>query len=243
MARFEACYLTHRGYVRENNEDALLLQDIVLCTDSMERPEFVVFDGDYALFAVADGMGGHRGGEIASRLVLEVLSMEKPKSPQEINHTLHRARDRLEDFAKENPFYYGLGCAVAGLVYVSGSLVVFNVGDCRVYGLKDGSAHRLTVDHTEVERLVRRGLIDQRSAKNHPQRHILTSALVGSPNHGEFELFAKPVKKYREFLICSDGLWECLEEEELSLDCDKLIKLALKMGGRDNISYIRLKIT
>lgn len=243
MVRFEVCYLTHRGYVRENNEDALLLQDMVICVDNMEKPELIVLDEDYALFAVADGMGGHRGGEIASRLVLEVLSVEKPKGAQEINLSLHKARDRLEEFARENPFYRGLGCAVAGLVYVSGSFIVFNVGDCRVYGLKDGSMRRLTVDHTEVERLVRRGLIDERSAKTHPQRHILTSALVGSPSYGEFELFAKPVKNYREFLVCSDGLWELLEDEELSLDCNKLIELALQRGGRDNISYIKLKIT
>lgn len=242
MYRVKACGITHRGNIREKNEDALLINDKLIQEEMMSFPLCVEEEKDYFLFAVADGLGGHAYGERASFMVLKTLMEEKPNSAESINMALHKARDNLEAFAKQNPDYYGLGSALAGLVLTQKDTIVFNVGDCRVYGIKDNKVEKLTQDHTEVERLVKLGYITENQAKQHPHRHMLTSALIGSSSFREFEVFIKSIKNYRSFLICSDGLWELVEDYELALPPSELISRALSRTATDNITLIRVDV-
>ncbi|MFN3814421.1 MAG: PP2C family protein-serine/threonine phosphatase [Aquificaceae bacterium] len=242
MYRVKICGITHRGKMRDRNEDALLMNDMILQEEVMSSPLCFEREGGHFIFAVADGLGGHAAGEMASKLALQTLMELRPKNLEDIVSTLHKARDRLEEFARENAYAYGLGTAVAGLVLSDEGFFVFNVGDCRVYGLEDEKIKRLTVDHTEVERLVRLGYISEEEAKSHPNRHMLTSALIGNPSFEEFEVHIKKVNSYKSFLICSDGLWEAVENYELFLTPSELLLLALKRGGKDNISILRLRV-
>ncbi|MGB9873403.1 MAG: PP2C family protein-serine/threonine phosphatase [Hydrogenobacter sp.] len=242
MYRVKACGITHRGKVKGKNEDALLIDNKILQEEVISSPLCVEEERDYFLFAVADGLGGHACGEMASLIVLKTLMEEKPKSPEDINMALHKARDNLEAFANQNPDCYDLGSAIAGLVLTQKDTIVFNVGDCRVYGIKDQQVERLTQDHTEVERLIRFGYITQEEAKHHPYRHVLTSALIGSASFREFEVFIKSVENYRSFLICSDGLWDMVEDHELTLPPSELISKALSRTATDNITFIRVDV-
>ncbi len=242
MYRVKVCGITHRGKLRDRNEDALLLNDMVVQEEVMTSPLCFEREGDHLIFAVADGLGGHAAGEMASRFALQTLMELRPKGSEDIIRALHKARDRLEEFARENAYAYGLGTALAGLVLSDEGTFVFNVGDCRVYGLEDEKIQRLTVDHTEIERLVRLGYISEEEAKTHPNRHLLTSALIGSPSFEEFEVHIGKANSYKSFLICSDGLWEATQDYELFLSPSELLLLALKRGGRDNISILRVDL-
>lgn len=237
--KLKVCYFTHRGY-RSNNEDALLIDGLVLQEELMEEVECISFFGG-GLFAVADGLGGHRGGEFASKMLLETLAERRPQSRSELLDSLRAARDRLEDFTRENPIYYGLGTAVAGLIILEEKALVFNVGDCRVYGIEVDRAIRLTQDHTEAEELVKAGFLDPQRVKHDPRRNFLTFAIIGSPDFKDFEVFTKEVYDYRHYFICSDGVWEPLEEEELLLPPDKKVEVLLQKGGDDNMSFINIR--
>ncbi len=238
--KLRVCYYTHRGY-RPINEDALLIGGLVLQEQFMEEVECLSFEGG-GLFAVADGLGGHVGGDIASRLLLEILAQLRPKTEQELLQALRKARDRLEDFVREKPVYSGLGTAVAGLLLLEERRLVFNVGDCRVYGIKEGKALRLTQDHSEAEELVRAGLLDPERAKHDPRRNFLTSAIIGSSNLRNFEVFMREVEHYGQYLICSDGVWEPLEEQELTLTPRAMAELLLEKGGDDNMSFVHISV-
>lgn len=238
--RLKVCYYTNKGF-RQNNEDALLIDTVVLQEEFMEKVECLKHEGS-GLFAVADGLGGHRGGELASRILLETFREEKPQREEDILNALKVARDRLEHFAKEHPAYSGLGTAVAGLVLVEGKTIVFNVGDCRVYGIEKDRAVRLTEDHTEAEDLVRAGLLDPIRAKHDPRRNYLTSAIIGDSEFINFEVFMKDVYGYRRYIVCSDGVWEALEDEELSLPPQVMVELLLEKGGSDNMSFIDISL-
>ncbi|SHK27458.1 PP2C family protein-serine/threonine phosphatase [Thermocrinis minervae] len=219
--RVLACGITHIGNVRAFNEDAFLLSDVIIQRDLMEKPICIERKGNYFVFAVADGMGGHPEGEKASLIVLEELKRCSPSDEEEINKCLHAARDKLEEYALENPHALGLGCAVAGLVISSKGLYAFNVGDCRVYGIKDGKLFLLTQDHRIA--------------------YYLTSALVGDPNYREFEVFIKRAEGFEGFLICSDGLWEYIEDET-DKDLQTLLSIALDRGGADNLTAVKVSI-
>lgn len=242
MYRVKACGMTHKGKIRDKNEDALLVNNTILQEEFMTSPICVEIQDNHLVFAVADGLGGHACGEVASLMVLKTLMEEKPKDAESLNHTLHKARDHLETFAQENPYAFGLGSALAGLVMSEKGIFAFNVGDCRVYGIKEQKVKRLTSDHTEVERLLKLGYITEQEAKHHPYRHMLTSALIGDASFREFEVFIKKVNGSGSFVICSDGLWELVEDEELTLQPEELMLLALSRGGKDNISFIKLEV-
>ncbi|RME08092.1 MAG: serine/threonine-protein phosphatase, partial [Aquificota bacterium] len=111
-----------------------------------------------------------------------------------------------------------------------------------VYGIEVDRVIRLTQDHTEAEELVKAGFLDPRRAKHDPRRNFLTSAIIGSPDFKDFEVFTKEVYDYRHYLICSDGVWEPLEEEELLLPPDNMVEALLQKGGDDNMSFINIRV-
>lgn len=249
----EVAFFTNVGHSRKNNEDAILIQDKIFFETSFNEVKFLNIEDEYLIIAVADGMGGHEKGEIAAKITLEVLKREKPKTEKEIINSLKKARDFVEYFKDKNPEAYGLGTAVAGLIKQNDYMIIFNVGDCRVYKKVGRFLRKLSRDHTLVEELINKGYLDEYEAKHFPNRNVLTSAVVGDDYQTKLEVFTKEIK-YKKgdiFLVCSDGFWEVFDEEELeeilSSDdikeiSDKIFKSLEKKVLNDNITFVILKI-
>jgi len=211
------------------------------------------------LFAVADGIGGHAAGEIASELAvlrLGRLGGLADLGPEIVRACLGMANQEILDSAAGNPARAGMGTTVAGLALVqfagADHWVVFNVGDSRVYRFVQNELDLLTVDHTEVAELVASGAISEDEALRHPRRNVVTRAL-GTDPAPEVDLWILPPTPGERFLICSDGL--TLEVSEATIaavlrserDVDQaartLIRLALEAGGRDNVSVVVVDAT
>ena len=184
-----------------------------------------------SIAAVADGMGGGPGGALAAAKVLESLSNlgSPPESLAEakssLEESLRRAAEILSADAKGSPQLSGMGAAVAGIWLGEGKAIVFNCGDCRVYRCRNGVSDLLTRDHSAVYDLYLDGAIKRSELRDHPLRSLITRA-VQEGNSESVEVFAREValKKGDVFLICSDGLWEALDEDviEESLAADDL---------------------
>ncbi len=245
--RVKVSYATNVGKLRFRNEDALLVKGKVISGVSMEEPEVEELQiDDWVIFAVADGMGGLPCGDVASRLTLEFLSRKSAKSSQEIVDLLKEAKRYLDLFVEEEGRCYGMGTAVAGISTDGRKVIVFNVGDCRVYSIGNG-IRRLTRDHTEAFELYEKGLIREDEIRNHPLRNVLTSAIIGGYAE-DFKTFTleTEIRSGDTFLICSDGLWDELSEDEIEA-CLRmknggwyLLKGALE-EGKDNVSYILIR--
>jgi Serine/threonine protein phosphatase len=211
----------------------------------MDAPAFREMEGK--LFVVADGLGGHAKGETASYEVLRVLSELEPFDEKSLNDALWKAKESLLDYVKKEPSAFGLGTALAGVILGDKDIIVFNVGDCRVYLKKDGDFVKVSRDHTLVEDLIIAGKISEEDARFHPQRHVLTSAILG--DYSDFELYTKRIpKKETALLICSDGFWEEFSKEEMrffaSLEepVDAIFQALKEKPQRDNVSFIYLKL-
>ena len=154
---------THTGLVRGNNEDSLLV------------------DGAHQLFAIADGMGGHRGGEVASRTAIEALRAVVA-SGRSVNEAITRANEAVIERAAGDDELTGMGTTLTAVVVAGdGNLLVGHVGDSRAYLLHDGTLRRITDDHSLVEELVRDGKLTPEQAESHPRRAIVTRAIGVDP--------------------------------------------------------------
>ena len=224
---------TDAGRVRSANEDSWLV--------------------DFPLFAVADGMGGHAAGEVASRLALDTLRTSVT------DHTLESlvaavkvANARVFEMSRTDNAMRGMGttlCAVALVMIESHErLAVVNVGDSRVYVLQDGALVQVTEDHSLVESMVRQGTLTHEEAKVHPQRNILTRALGIDGDVGVDSWEVEPVSGDR-YLLCSDGLFNEVPDETHRRACCSTpttptrpracsSRLANEGGGRDNITVV-----
>ncbi|RUP37940.1 MAG: Stp1/IreP family PP2C-type Ser/Thr phosphatase, partial [Gordonia sp. (in: high G+C Gram-positive bacteria)] len=220
------------GQVRSANEDSYLVTD--------------------DLVAVADGMGGHRAGEVASADTVEVLrDAAGSRSVQDLVAAVHRANRRIHERAADDDALRGMGTTVcvAGLVRYDDreQVAVLNVGDSRAYLMADGELTRLTEDHSLVETLVREGRISAEEAEHHPQRNVITRALGVEPLVVVDAWLLEPVDGDR-LLLCSDGLFGELGEDRiaelLAEDQDpevvarRLAAEADAAGGRDNITTV-----
>lgn len=224
---------TDRGKIRELNEDSFLV------------------DNELALFAVADGMGGHRGGEVASATAIEALRAAVA-SGDPINAAIERANGAVLDRASGDNDLAGMGTTMTALV-VAGArrLLIGHVGDSRAYLLRDGELHRVTDDHSLVEELVRQGRLTQEQAEAHPQRAIITRALGVEPEV-DVDLYTVDVGVGDRVLICSDGLTTMLRDREVEriarLESDpvraaeNLVDAANDAGGEDNITVIVIDV-
>jgi protein phosphatase len=225
---------TDTGKVRTSNEDR-------------------VFAG-VRVFVVADGMGGHAAGEVASSLIigrLADLDDRADLTPEDIRRELAQANEDILQSARQDPARSGMGSTVAGLAlaWIAGSVhwVVFNAGDSRVYRLTRQAFTRLTADHTEAEELVANGVLDRAQALVHRSRHVLTRAL-GSDPAPEADLLMLPPSPGEVFLLCSDGLTKELTDEEIAdvlrgeanpqHIAATLVERARERGGRDNVSVV-----
>ncbi|HEX6359201.1 PP2C family protein-serine/threonine phosphatase [Actinophytocola sp.] len=225
---------TDAGRVRVSNQDSHLMAGCV--------------------FAVADGMGGHAAGEVASALVVARLAglAERPTlRPDDVRTVLADANQAIIDSAARNPAQSDMGTTVTGLclVQVAGSThwLVFNIGDSRVYRFADGTLTQLTEDHSHVAELVAAGEITPREALDHPLAHFVTRAL-GTQDFVDPDIRVFPPTPGERFLICSDGLTRELADDLIAhvladepvpqAAADRLVGLALAAGGRDNVTVL-----
>lgn len=218
---------TDIGLQRTTNEDAYLAQP--------------------PLFAVADGLGGHLGGEIAARLAIEILSGWAGDGHEALASAVKEANRSIHERAGSDPELHGMGTTITALLAADSSIQIVHVGDSRAYLFRDGELRRLTRDHTLAERLVREGKISPGEADRHPQRSILERA-VGVGPEVEIDVHAIDVLPGDRLLLCTDGLTSMLLDEEirtvLAEEPDpngaarRLVDEAVKAGGRDNVTTL-----
>lgn len=227
------------GRERELNEDRALISTMV--------------------FAVADGMGGHAAGEVASGLAVERLGRlgdRRDLTADEVRAALVAANEDIVANARRNRRRAGMGTTIAGmaLVVAAGSAhwAVFNIGDSRVYRLFGGELVQLTVDHSEVAELVAAGELRAAEAVDHPGHNVVTRAL-GMVPAPEPDLWVFPPTTRERFLICSDGLPSEISDSHICAvlravpdaqrAANELVRLAVKAGGRDNVTAIVVDYT
>jgi PPM family protein phosphatase len=248
-------YLTHFGNYRKTNEDSILLHDHKVKERHMLEPGYMVFQDEFLTFCVADGMGGHVHGELASDSVLGYIqeNLNSFLNKKSILRTILKSKLHLNQIAiQENA--YGLGTTLSGVTLKKNKVLVFNCGDSRVYKIQKDTVEKLTIDHSLVQTFYNSGLLDEEGMRNHPNKNILTSAIIGDLNTESPSIFYRevPFQIGTKFLLCTDGLWESLSTDEL-IQClegkkgieetsQKLLDLSLAQGGKDNISYILFQI-
>jgi len=238
----ETAGLTDVGCQRENNEDSY---------GYWESDDDSVFARLGRLAIVADGMGGHEGGQVASHIAVDAIqetyANATDANPQQaLVAALAEAHRRIQQRAREDANLQGMGTTCTAFVIVGGRLFYAHVGDSRLYLLRNGALRVLSRDHSLVARLVETGVIREEDAENHPQKHVLTAAL-GVADAIEPDTPAQPVSLENAdiILICTDGLWGQLNDKEImeilgsqkpALACQSLVRLAKEHGGPDNLT-------
>lgn len=237
MRRLVATGRSDVGMVREGNEDALLLRDSV--------------------YAVADGMGGHLAGEVASATALEPIEeldgrvfQDDTTAVTALRDAVVAANERVSQLAIENPDYRGMGTTLTAALVEGRRLHVAHVGDSRAYLLRDEQFSQLTDDHTLVQHLVDEGQITREEAARHPQRSVITRA-IGVSNDVDVDSMSLELQPGDQLLLCSDGLSGVVEDEDIARTLvevddpdeavDALIDLANDAGGPDNITVLLLR--
>lgn len=237
MIAWTSAAATDVGSKRKINEDALLA-----------RPEA-------GLWVVADGMGGHSAGDVASHAVVHPLGQiargeSMPEFVEAVEDSLMQVNQQLRDYARDELGGRTVGSTVVSLILSQRTGVCLWAGDSRLYRLRQGQLTRLSRDHSAVQEMVEAGAITQAEADSHPKSNVITRAVGG----GEY-LFVDSAVFAPEagdtYLLCSDGLYNEVAEDsirrKLALDEEeaarRLIDEALHNGGRDNISVVIVKIT
>lgn len=231
---------TNKGLMRENNEDSFIVEE-------SER---------YNLYAVADGMGGHKAGEVASSIAIEVIrdcfkeniQKEDFKTPTFIIESIDFANDKIRKESINKNEYSGMGTTITLAVidmYMNIGYIA-NVGDSRAYIVRNNEIIQITEDHTYVNELIKDGEITPEEAKHHPKRNVITRA-VGSEEYVHADIFEIELIDNDVILLCTDGLTTHLSDEKIlstikECGCEegvqRLIKLANDSGGTDNITVI-----
>jgi PPM family protein phosphatase len=225
---------TDVGRQRSVNEDSLVL-----------APPF---------FAVADGMGGARAGEVASAMAADAFEGESDsdEAPEaQLSRILRVANRRIYDLAVTDDSHRGMGTTVTAAKVTGDEVSLGHVGDSRAYRLRDGELEQLTRDHSLVAELERSGQITPEAAEHHPQRSIITRALGPEPDV-QVDTYTIPGRPGDIYLICSDGLTSMISDDELasilrsadSLDeaADSLVRAANQSGGKDNITVVLFRL-
>ena len=223
---------SHTGLLRDGNEDS-------------------VYAGP-RLLAVADGMGGHAAGEVASAVAIAAIAPLDQDAPgPDLLGALHgsalAANQHLRDMVAADSALHGMGTTLVAVLFAGSRLGLLHVGDSRAYLLRDGELSQITHDHTFVQALVDEGRISEDEASTHPQRAVVTRILDGRPDV-EFDLSVREARVGDRYLLCSDGLTgpvgrtETLQEALAIADpqecVDRLVQLALKGGGPDNVTVV-----
>ncbi len=230
--------VSHVGKIRSNNQDS-------------------GYAGRY-LFVVADGMGGHAGGDVASAIVVKRLteSDREYTSPNDAEFALHSAILAANALLAETVFEHneltGMGTTVSGIMRVGNSIAIAHIGDSRIYLLRDGELKQITADHTFVQRLVDSGRITQEEAAVHPRRSVLMRVLGDVDASPEIDTTVLSTRPGDRWLICSDGLSSYVSEDKMLAvlestpepkdAADKLVKESLDQGAPDNVTIVLVDV-
>ena len=241
--KFDVYGVTDTGCVRQLNED-----NFCICGfENNNEPGYCV---------VADGMGGHNAGEVASQLAIDFITeslndilqnSENPDVPRRINDALNSANESIYKMAREDKNRNGMGTTTVICTFANGEGYVANVGDSRLYVIQDG-IHQITRDHSLVQEMVRMGEISQEEARNHPDKNIITRAL-GAEKTVDVDFFDLKLEEGCTILMCSDGLSNMVADEKIAeiisdpeADIDQkgsaLLREANQNGGKDNIAIV-----
>lgn len=236
------------GKKRGRNEDAIFVSD---------EPVGILPN----LYVVADGMGGHKAGGMASKLAIEAFcdyisthGQTGVKTREDVAILLkmgiRHANYRIFEKSKEDEEYGGMGTTLTVATFIDNILYLAHVGDTRLYLINEQNIHQATTDHSLVQEMLDQGVISERESKGHPQRHIITRA-VGTYAKVKVDTLMYDINKVDYILLCSDGLTSMLSDDELykiiyseeTLEdiVDKLIDRANEKGGLDNIAVIIAK--
>jgi protein phosphatase len=239
--RIEAGLASDPGCVREINEDSIRIIRPTTDEELSRRGMLAV---------VCDGMGGHEGGEIASRLAVEAIVKrfegDEGEPPPLLPKALQLANRAIFESAERNLKLRGMGTTCTALLLRGGLAYAAHVGDSRLYLIRGDEIFLMTEDHSAVMELVRRGVISRDEARHHPDKNVISRAL-GSHREVDVASWPQPfaVLPGDAFLLCSDGLHDLVTDETIlatvrgthpQVACDRLITLAREAGGHDNIS-------
>lgn len=250
MSSVDASGLTHVGMVREQNEDRIHLNH------------------EDRLYLVADGMGGHAAGEVASDIAVTAVNdfiihtrrdreLTWPYAYDEslsydgnrLQTAIRLANSRIREAVEEKSEYEGMGSTLVSLLVTEERTTIGSVGDSRVYRLRRGELKLLTNDHSWVNEQLQEGMITEEQARSHPFRNVVTRAL-GSDSAVEVDVRSGTIEQGDCFLLCSDGLSGMVDEDEITgllaaaadlgaeKTCAALVDAANSAGGKDNISVI-----
>jgi protein phosphatase len=234
---------TDKGKRREKNEDYCYIPDGT---------------GPHGLAIVADGIGGYRGGEVASELATKVMcsmiknagEMTDPDRVDEaIYEAVNAANSAINDYSTDNEFFGGMGTTLVAALRVEDSLKIVNIGDSRAYKYKKGKLKQISVDHSLVQELIEARKITRQQGRAHPRRNIITKALgdaIAMP-----DIFDTDFNEDEIILLCSDGLTDMLDDPEIvkiikenkyiDVMADELVAAANEAGGYDNITCVLIK--
>ncbi len=243
-----------KGMVREINEDSYKI--------------ISGYPGIPSAFIVADGMGGHNSGEIASKLAVDFISnyiLSSPSSftaekdiPSAISHMIEKANSSIYNSSMEHANNYGMGTTLTVAVECSGvaagcgkKLYIGHIGDSRAYVVRHSGIERITTDHSFIEELIKSGSLTREEAENHPKKNIITRAL-GCVESIESDIYISDIMENDIFIICTDGLTNMLGEDVIKKmaqefdnpqeACDRMVEAANKNGGNDNITVVVIRI-
>lgn len=224
---------TDKGLVRKENEDAFCIEK------------------DLGLLAIADGMGGHASGEVASKMAIEILSDSLKKEgeplPERLESGVKLANKMIYEASRSQSQLNGMGTTLTAVQLDGKRLSIAHVGDSRAYLIRGGVIEQLTDDHTIVSEQVARGMITREEAARSDMRNILSKALGIAPEV-DVDMEELTVSEGDQLVLCSDGLSELISDDEIlsevqsskrpEIVCDELVNLAIQRGGEDNITVI-----
>lgn len=232
------------GKNREKNQDAY----------------YASLDREFPLYLVADGMGGHRSGEVASTMAMDIIKKEFLLYKDDLNKEKNILKIIKESIEKANTKIYlksieteecnGMGTTITLGYIFDDKIFIGHVGDSRAYLIRDKEIHQITEDHSYVNELLKLGSITVEEAKTHPKRNMITRA-VGSSSKISMDLIVKEYEKDDILLLCSDGLFNMLKdneiyevfnrEKDMQKACETLVSKANDNGGLDNITLVSIK--
>lgn len=235
--------ITNVGTVRGNNEDAYLI-----CENKLKDN----------MFLIADGMGGHNAGEIASALAVRTVQEKFLELTSAVDYneflrdTIQLTNDKVYKSSLMYSEYHNMGTTLSILIISKDKLYIGHVGDSRIYYLTDNTIQQLTTDHTLVQMMIENGTLTEEEAKTNSYRNVLTQA-IGTSRKVTISLIESkiPMRKEIKFLLCSDGLTEGVDDQTihktmcqdkpLNTKLDELMKLALNSESKDNITFIGIE--
>ncbi|NSW90821.1 MAG: Stp1/IreP family PP2C-type Ser/Thr phosphatase [Firmicutes bacterium] len=237
---------SHKGMIREVNEDSC---NVIFGSSKMT-----------AAFIVADGMGGHSAGEVASKMAVDYISECLGNIPENLDEenlhsfiekVIEEANNIIYEKSREPGPYYGMGTTLVIALFFDKKLYIVHVGDSRAYMVRNRNIKQLTTDHSYVEELIKNGSLTRGEAENHPQKHVITRAL-GCFEKVQVDIYSYDIYNNDIFILCTDGLTNMLSDDKIKsiveknddpqVACAELVEAANISGGNDNITVVIIRV-